>query len=167
MKIGILSDTHGNLAPTRAAAQLFAKARVRRVFHCGDIGGMDVLTELAATLGPVGIPVLAVLGNVDVYSVDWKFFPTNIGITLCGRFADLEFEGRRFALLHSDDQILFNKIGRSGDYDYVLSGHTHEVHDYMVKSTRFLNPGTAGRGAPNTCAVLNLESGEFSVSELP
>ncbi|WP_168433238.1 metallophosphoesterase family protein [Pontiella sulfatireligans] len=166
MKVGILSDTHGNLPVVEKAARMQERAGVGAVFHCGDIGGSDVLAELAGVFHPLGVPVYAVLGNVDAYSSDWKFFPSNIGIHLLGRFGEVEVAGKQIALLHSDDSRRFSQAVHSGEYDFVFSGHSHEVHDYMVGKTRCINPGTAGRGAPNTCAVLDLESGELSVYEM-
>ena len=163
MKIGILSDTHGDLSATAKAAVVFCKAGVGAVFHGGDIGGMDVMVELAGAMEPVHVPVHAVFGNVDIHSSDWKFFPTNIGVALHGRFGDIHFAGQRIALLHSDDRHLFNQTVASGKYDLVLTGHSHEVHDYERGRTRCINPGTAGRGAPNTCAVLDLESGVLTI----
>ncbi len=166
MKIGVLSDTHGNVSATAAAAVLFRQGGVGAVFHCGDIGGMDVLAELAGMMEPLHVPVHAVFGNVDIHSSDWKFFPTNIGVQLHGRFGDITFSGRRIALLHGDDRHLYNKTAAGGEYDLVFSGHTHEVHDLIRGCTRCINPGTAGRGSPNTCAVLDLESGKLRILNL-
>ena len=73
MEIGIISDTHGDVAKTRAAARIFREYGVRAVFHCGDIGGFDVLTELASGFQPLEVPVYVVYGNTDVHSNDWKF----------------------------------------------------------------------------------------------
>ncbi len=162
MKIGILSDTHGDVPVTANVVVAFRLVGVEAVFHCGDIGSFDVLTELAA----LEVPVHAVLGNVDTYSSDWKFFPTNVGVQLHGRFGEIELGGRRIALLHSDDKRMLHQVVSSGDYDLVLTGHSHEVHDYYDGKTRCINPGTAGRGSPNTCAVLDLESGELQVVNL-
>ncbi len=163
MKIGILSDTHGNLPATVTAARIFSAAGVEAVLHCGDIGSADILAELAAVFHPMEVPVYAVFGNVDIYSPDWKFFPSNIGVQLLGRFGEVELDGRRIALLHSDDRARFHKNISSGDYDFVFSGHSHEVHDRVIGTTRCINPGTAGRGQPNTCAILDLTSGKLVV----
>jgi putative phosphoesterase len=163
MKLGILSDTPGSIPATVKAADHFIQAGVEAVLHCGDIGGFDVLTELAGVFQPLAVPVYAVFGNVDTYSGDWKFFPSNIGIQLCGRFGEIELAGCRIALLHSDDRKRFLETVASGDYDFVFSGHSHEVHDYMAGSTRCINPGTTGRGTPNTCAILDLATGELQI----
>ncbi|MEA2068358.1 MAG: YfcE family phosphodiesterase [Verrucomicrobiota bacterium] len=162
MKIGILSDTHGHVPSTGNAVGVFRKAGVSAVFHCGDIGSLDVLTELAG----LGVPVHAVFGNVDIHSKDWKFFPAHADVQLHGRFGDIELEGKRIALLHSDDRRRFNQTVSSGEYDLVLTGHSHEIHDHTVGRTRYINPGTAGRGMPDTCAVLDLASGELTIHRI-
>jgi putative phosphoesterase len=162
MKIGILSDTHGNLPITGKCADIFRKARVTAVFHCGDIGSFDVLNKLCE----LKISVHAVLGNVDRFSNDWKYASRPEGLQLHGRFGEIELGGKRIALLHSDDRARFNACVTSGDYDFVFTGHSHEFHDLMNKKTRCINPGTAGRGAPNTCVVLDLKSGQLERIEL-
>lgn len=162
MIVGIISDTHGNLGATRQTVRLFTARGVEAIFHCGDIGSFDVLTELAVSK----VPVHAVLGNVDVFSNDWKFFPTNLGFQLHGRFGTVELGGKRFALLHSDDKRKLHEVIRSQDYDFVLTGHTHECHDYMEGRTRCINPGAAGKGWEKTCAVLDLKSGDFELIQL-
>ena len=158
MKIGIISDTHGNISATSRAAEIFKQQNVSAVFHCGDIGSFDVLSTLAGA----EMPVHAVLGNVDSYSSDLKFFPTGIGVQLYGRFGEVALNGLRIALLHSDDRHHFSRIISSGAYDLVLSGHSHEVHDYMEGKTRCLNPGSAGRGE-GTFALLDMDSEKFTV----
>ena len=163
MKIGILSDTHGNIPATATAARIFSATGVGTVLHCGDIGSSDILAELASVFHPLDVPVYAVFGNVDLYSSDWKFFPANLGVQLLGRFGEVELDGCRVALLHSDDQVRFHKTISSSTYDFVFSGHSHEVHDRTIGSTRCINPGTAGRGAPSTCAILDLTSGKLVV----
>ena len=163
MKIGLLSDSHGNISATGKAAVIFREAGVGAVFHCGDLGSADVLAELAV----LEVPVHVVLGNVDRYSNDWKYFPTNLGVQMHGRFGDVELEGKRIALLHSDDSPRFHQAILSGDYDLVLSGHSHEVHDHMEGRTRCINPGAVANGRPDTsCAVFDLKSGELMVFEI-
>ena len=48
MKIGIMSDSHGDLRRTRRGAELLRDRSVTHVFHCGDIGSQEVLFALAA-----------------------------------------------------------------------------------------------------------------------
>lgn len=162
MKIGILSDTHGNLTVGGKVAALFREYKVEAVFHCGDIGSFEVLEKLCE----LNVPVHAVFGNVDQFSNDWNYAPRPKGLQLHGRFGDITLANKRIALLHSDDRKARDRAMLSGKYDYVLTGHTHEFHDHLIGKTRCINPGTAGRGAPNTCAVLDLETGELEKLEL-
>lgn len=162
MKIGILSDTHGNVQKTAEAAELFRLQQVGAVFHCGDIGSNPVLSELEI----LGVPVHAVSGNMDVFSDELKCFPDTAGVHFHGRFAKVEIAGKTIALLHGDDRHRFQKAVHSGQYDFVLTGHTHAFHDFTVGKTRCINPGTAGKGSPGNCVVLDLESGEIQLFEL-
>ena len=162
MKIGIISDTHGNLPVVEKAIEVFRKNKVTAIFHCGDIGSFEVLSKLAS----LNVPVHAVLGNVDQVSNDWKYAPTNTGVQLHGRFASVEIGPHRIALLHSDDRMARDRAILSGEYDFVFTGHSHEFHDYEVGKTRCINPGTAGRGAPDTCAILDLKTHKLDRIEL-
>ena len=56
MRLGIISDTHGMLRPE--VFEVFKE--VDRIIHAGDIGSLDLLTELEAIA-----PVLAVYGGTD------------------------------------------------------------------------------------------------------
>lgn len=56
MKIGVIADTHGHLAPGATAAL----AGVELILHAGDIGGAGIVAELEQLA-----PVLAVHGNSD------------------------------------------------------------------------------------------------------
>ena len=67
MKIGILSDTHGDVRRTEAGLDLLLQHPIEALCHCGDIGSESVLTALSAACLPRKIPVYAVLGNVDLF----------------------------------------------------------------------------------------------------
>lgn len=166
MKLGLLSDTHGNLAATAEAARLMIKQEVGAVIHCGDIGGEEVLTELAALLHPLNIPLFAVLGNMDLPATDWRFFPSALGVELKGRFGEIELDNYRIAFLHGDQPRRLHDALQSGLFDLVFTGHTHRPHDRIEGSTRWINPGSAGRGHPNTIGILDLSSGALQIIEL-
>ena len=56
MRLGVIADTHGLLRP-----EVFhAFAEVDHILHAGDLGPLDLLTELEAMA-----PVTAVYGNTD------------------------------------------------------------------------------------------------------
>jgi putative phosphoesterase len=162
MKIGILSDTHGHLSSVGKSAKVFRASKVGAIFHCGDIGSLDVLAKLAV----LGVPVHAVLGNVDLFSDDWKYAPTPPNVRMHGRMGEIELAGKQIALMHGDDTIRLQRIVASEKYDIVLSGHTHVFSDHAEGGTRSINPGTAGRGSPNKCIVLDLVTGDLKLFDL-
>lgn len=161
MKIGIISDTHGQVDLALAAAREFLFRGIEAVFHCGDIGSDMVLTEMAALFQAVDIPLYAVLGNCDQH-YDFSFFSEEIGVQVLGRFGEVEVAGRKIAMLHSDDATHFETVVNSQAYDYVFFGHSHARRDERIEKMRLVNPGSAGRGMHPSCAVLDVLSDELT-----
>lgn len=155
MKVGIISDTHGQVDLALSASREFLFRGTDAVLHCGDIGSDMVLTEMASIFQTLEIPVYAVLGNCDIPS-DWDFYPEDIGVKILGRFGELELAGKKIAMLHSDDENAFDRVAVSEKYDYLLTGHSHVRHDRRKQKTRLINPGSAGRGMHPSCAILDL-----------
>ena len=139
MKIGIISDTHGHVP--NAVHDAFNG--VDHILHAGDVGQMDVITELE-TIAPVS----AVRGNMDyavqlpqthVQTFDSKKF-------LVHHIVSLPFPSKLVRIAIADEQP-----------DLVVFGHTHmpcsEHHDGVL----FLNPGSAssprGGNAPSVAMV--------------
>ncbi|PIY60138.1 hypothetical protein COY95_03330, partial [Candidatus Woesearchaeota archaeon CG_4_10_14_0_8_um_filter_47_5] len=52
----------------------------------------------------------------------------------------------------------FEGMINSKKYDYVLTGHTHEIRDEKIGSTRVINPGGHYYGNEGTVAVLDLNT---------
>ncbi len=167
MKIGILSDTHGDERRTRQAALAFVLHGVECVIHCGDIGSEAVLVELAEHLGGAHIPVHAVFGNMDrSYAELLQQFPGGTGLHLAGRAAELVLDGKSVGVLHGDDADLLEEWVGSGRYDYIFCGHTHQARDEQVGRTRLINPGALHRVFVPTVAILDTRSNEVSFIRL-
>jgi putative phosphoesterase len=160
MKVGIISDTHGQVDLAHNAAKEFIFRGVEAILHCGDIGSDMVLTEMASMFQALQIPLYVVLGNCDCVE-DWDFYPRDIGVQVLGRFGQLELCEKKIAIIHSDDERVFDEAASSGNHDYLLFGHTHVRHDKRVNRTRLINPGSAGRGMHPSCAVLDLKADEL------
>ena len=152
MIIGILSDSHGDCERTLRAAQELCRKGAKALIHCGDIGSEGVLQELAG----IDIPVHAVLGNVDLYDPFLKSFPTDIGIQIHGRFADLHLGQKRIAVMHGDDEKKLFETIKSDAYDYVFRGHTHIRSDEHIGKTRVINPGALYRTHTHSVALLDV-----------
>ncbi len=158
VKAGVLSDTHGHAARTRAAAAALAAAGVDVVLHAGDVGSGAVLAELAAVFGPLGVPVEVVPGNMDRFAEDVAGFPAEAGVRVhrAGVFRTV-LGGRSVALLHGDDAGALRRALAS--CDVVFSGHSHVRHDGREGAARWINPGAVYRTAEPSVAVFDLARG--------
>lgn len=160
MRIGVISDTHGQLLLAQAAIQMLECLEVERVLHCGDIGSVEVARLFSHW------PTDFVLGNCD-WDQDALAGPIGaMGNTLHGRFGGLEIEGRRIALLHSDDRQKFADVRTCGSWDLVCYGHTHQAKIDSHGPTRLLNPGAIHRGNPPSLATVELPSLEPMIVSL-
>lgn len=137
MQVGIISDTHDNVAAVEAAVDTFEAEGVDVVVHCGDYIAPPVIPFFE------GLEVHGVLGNNDgeLDGLESAFRDLGNGSRLHGRFAELEFDGKRFAVLHGEDTDAVEDHATSGDYDYVCYGHHHETVQRAVGGATVVNPG--------------------------
>tara|TARA_Y100000588_G_C14045438_1_gene834758 strand:+ start:283 stop:750 length:468 start_codon:yes stop_codon:yes gene_type:complete len=134
MRLGLISDTHGQVPH----AVHSALAGVDCILHAGDVGPMDVITELEAIA-----PVRAVLGNTDY------------GIHLPETRLE-EFWGEKIMIHHIVDVDFpsqqVRNILNSDQPDIVMFGHTHVPFDAHRNGIWFINPGSASRPRGNSSA---------------
>ena len=137
MQIGIISDTHDNVAAVDAAMNVFETEAVEVVIHCGDFIAPPVIDRFD------GIELHGVLGNNDgeVAGLEAAFDTLGGGSELHGRFGDLEFDGLSFAVLHGEDLEEVESFVESEEYDYVCYGHHHERVHREEGRTTVINPG--------------------------
>ncbi|MEO5798950.1 MAG: metallophosphoesterase family protein [Gemmatimonadales bacterium] len=148
MRLGIIADTHGLLRPE--VFEVFAE--VDHILHAGDLGPLDLLTELEAIA-----PVTAVFGNTDSPEVRARL----------PRVARIQLDGFDIVVTHGD------QFGRGvpseelhvafPDAEIIIHGHTHvpklELVDVVVT---VMNPGGAGPrrfDIPASVGILELEPG--------
>ena len=138
MKVGIISDTHDNVPAADAAMDVFEEEGVESVVHCGDFISPPTIPHLDRE----GMELHAVRGNND--GEREGLVATFDGLadgTLHGRFAELEFDGRRVAVVHGEERPVIEALAASGEYDYVLHGHWHVREERTVGDTTVVNPG--------------------------
>lgn len=135
MKLGIISDTHDNIEPTRKAIEFFEDQGVDKVIHCGDM----VAPFTAELFDRDSFDVYAVRGNNDG---EWNLarIVREFG-TWLGEVGSLELSGKRIGVYHGTEEPLADSMVRSGKYDYVLRGHTHRKKVDQVNQTVEINPG--------------------------
>src|SRR5947209_86353 len=91
MLLGVVSDTHGDIARTRAAVQMLDSLRVEAVLHCGDIGTPEIVAMFAPW------PTHFVFGNCDYDHKTLARAIEKAGQICHGNFGELLLEGVRIA----------------------------------------------------------------------
>jgi len=160
MLLGVVSDSHGHKEFTMLAIRMLQALEVDAVIHCGDIGSTEVV-ELFSHW-----PTHFVFGNVDTDHQALREAIENAGQTCHGRAGSLELEGRKIAVLHSDDAAAFRQTIDSGEFDLVCYGHTHRAALEKHGSTAVLNPGALYRTASKSIAVVELPDVEIQHIQL-
>jgi putative phosphoesterase len=124
--IGLISDTHGLVRPDVHTAL----AGVELILHAGDVGGGDVLMELALIA-----PVRAVRGNTD--PPDDPPLPAEIELTV---------GGVRIHVSHGHEVGSPNpkRLLERYDADVIVYGHTHKQLVARAGDRWVVNPGAAG-----------------------
>jgi len=146
--IGLISDTHGLLRPEVHSAL----AGVELILHAGDVGGAEILDELALIA-----PVRAVYGNTDA--------PWDGGLVPA---IDIELGGLRVHVSHGHEvgKVTPANLAKAYDADVIVYGHTHIQKISRVDGRLIVNPGAAGARRFNlepSVALLTIESGRSSV----
>jgi len=159
MRIGIVSDTHDDLAAVEAAVALFEREGVDVVVHCGDfvapfsVTPFDVGTVPDADDGrdagggsDAGFEFYAVRGNNDgEWTVESTVdaFGTYLGEAGTLSFGDGSEAGDdvSVAVTHGTSAVVVDALVDCGDYDYVFHGHTHAHGVEERDGTVRVNPG--------------------------
>ena len=133
--IGIISDTHDNIFAIKKAADIFKKRNVKLVLHLGDI--IAPVTVLYFK----DLRIKFILGNCDGDVENIKGRINEIDGEFLGIFSELELENKKIALLHGQDTKKLNELILTGQYNYILHGHTHVKRNEKVGMARIINPG--------------------------
>ena len=170
MKVGILSDSHGNLVALMKAVRLFNDLQVEAVVHCGDWDASFMMKALSRVKGRV----IGILGNCDGEKEGMRRLAKALGWEFSIPPYETEIGRRRFLLLHEPDQL--EERAWSGRYDVILHGHAHALPESQnggervekLGSTLIINPGEAGGWIHGraTAALLDTETLGGEIVEL-
>jgi hypothetical protein len=147
MKIGVISDTHDNLAAVAAALRHFQEAGVEAVLHAGDYCAPFALKRILQAR----LPVHGVFGNCD---------GERMGLAkLLPELADgprrLELGGKKITLVHDEKRLTHEDFEAS---DIVISGHTHEPKVQHHEGRLIVNPGECGGWLSGRCTVAVIDT---------
>ena len=121
-RVGLISDTHGLLRPE---ALRFLR-RADHIIHAGDIGKPEILEELRALA-----PLTAVRGNND--RERWATRVPQTAVLRIGQVA--------IYVLHNLAELDIDPVG---EYNVVVSGHSHRPMIKERDGVLYVNPGSAG-----------------------
>lgn len=155
MRIGIVSDTHGNRSMVARALTELHERDITTLIHCGDIDDPGTVEMFH------GFTTHFVFGNCDHDRAALREAMNAIGATLHDSFGSIELESLKLAFTHGDDAHLLRDVERSGHYDFLFYGHTHQAEEHRNGPTRIINPGALHRARPKTFVVLDLDNREI------
>ena len=138
MLIGAISDSHDNLPLIEKAVQILNDQKVGMVLHAGDYVAGFVIPKFKA----LNCQLIGVFGNNDGdHELLKKRFSETTNCTIHDRFAKINLDGYKIALLHGHETELLEAIIESGYFDAVIHGHSHSKGIEQKGKTLTINPG--------------------------
>lgn len=129
MKIGIISDTHGDMRSIEKAIPYLVECDL--IIHAGDY-----IDDAEYIHYATDVEVKCVKGNCDSYSIDGHYELT------------FSVKNRKFFVCHGhyhDVKMGVNslyKFAKNNNIDVVVFGHTHVPTYKTINNIIFINPGS-------------------------
>lgn len=134
-KIGLFSDSHEDRAAIAKAIEIFNQAGVDLVLHCGDLISPIMVGELRK----ISAAFHFVFGNNDGERIFLSQKLGEIGAVIHTGPAVLVHQDKKIIFMH--EPVAVESLARSGDFDLVCYGHTHQLVNQNIKGCRLVNPG--------------------------
>ncbi len=161
MKVGLMTDTHENLAKIKKGVEIFNERKVDLVLHCGDIISpitFKIFKDLRCNIkfvfgnndGERPFLISKFQGKGEFYNNGYEF----------------ELAGKKFIMMH--EPIGIDALAESGKYDYILYGHTHKQDIRDIGKSKIINIGeTSGILTGEAyIGILDVESGGLEVIKI-
>ncbi len=154
--IGVMGDSHDHQDAIDAAVSYFNRQNLDLVVHAGDLVAPFMVPHLAK----LDMPLKIVYGNNEG---ERQFLKERLKKEMgadVGDLATFEHAGKDIACYHGTIAAVTDGLVKSGTYDLVVTGHTHEPHIETVEGTLHVNPGeTCGYlTGKKTVAVVDLDA---------
>jgi len=146
------------------ALKIFNEHNVALVVHGGDL----IAPFVVPLFKQLNCKIIATFGNNDGERAG-----------LSGKFTEIDgiireqpvietFEGKSICIVHGDHFDLLNLTLVSGQFDLVVSGHTHRPKTEQVGRTLHVNPGECGGWLTgrSTIALADLETKTMEVIDI-
>ena len=129
MKIGIISDTHGDMRTIDKAIPYLSKCDL--IIHAGDY-----IEDAEYIYYSTDVKIKSVKGNCDSYNIDGQY--------------ELKFsvKNKNFFVCHGhnhDVKMGINslyKFAKDNKIDFIVFGHTHIPIYETIDNITFINPGS-------------------------
>lgn len=162
MKLGVLSDTHEDVANLKRALEEYRAQNITQVIHCGD------MTTAGTARNLEGFEVIYVDGNMDqdlpeIYRTLRDLSPHSVVLPTY----EGEIAGISIGVTHGDNENELRRLIDSGKHRFVFHGHTHRRRSETQGDTRIYNPGALGglQFESRSYSILDLETEEFKLFE--
>lgn len=150
MRIGLMSDTHGNLEYLHDVAEfMVTQANVDVIYHLGDdyADAPNLLRH-----------------NVRVVNVPGIYCPEYHNKQIPRKRIEI-VEGKRFLLVHDPNDIDASDLANA---DVVCHGHTHRFSLSFVQGKPYINPGhlkdVQHKNRPAAFAMIDVSKDSMTVS---
>lgn len=168
MKLGVISDTHDHKDNILKAVSIMNERNVDALIHCGDYVAPFVKRWFDGLNNNIKENFFGVFGNNDGERV---FLVKNLGqiCDIVGMEINKEFDGKKVYAAHMPTQNTIDAIAKSGQYDIILSGHTHNlVNKKYDNGVLVVNPGEACGylTGKSTFAIIDTDKLEAEIIEL-
>ncbi len=164
MLVGIISDTHDNLLKLRDAIKILNTENVSLVVHSGDF----IAPFSIPPLNQLNCRIIATFGNNDGdYEGLQNKFSEIDGIIKVQPVVEI-LDEKSICIVHGDHLDLLNTVLVSGQFDLVVSGHTHRPKTEHVGRTLHVNPGECGGWVTgrSTIAIVDLEENTAKIIDI-
>ncbi len=159
MIIGVISDTHDDMASIKKAVKVLNERGASMVIHAGDIVSpftFEVFREFKG--GFTGV-----FGNNDG---DRVLLKDKSGNNIHNQPLLFNIDKKRLIVVH--EPYIIDELAGSGKFDIVIYGHTHRPDLRKIGETLIINPGKVAvlHKGRSTMAVLDTESMIVDLIEL-
>lgn len=165
MLIGAISDTHDNLPQIEIAIKYLNNQKVELVLHAGDYVAPFVIPKFKQ----LNCKLVGVFGNNDGdHELLKKRFSETTNCALHERFASVEIEGYKIALLHGDETELLKALVDSEHFNAIIHGHSHMKGIQTKGKTIVINPGElcGYLTGKSTLAILDTKKHQAEITQL-
>ena len=165
MLIGVISDTHDNMPMIEKAIKKLNEEKVDLVLHAGDYVSPFVIPKFKA----LNAKLIGVFGNNDGdHEFLKKRFSETENCEIRGRFAEIDANGFKIALLHGDETELLNALINCEGFDVVITGHVHSVGVRKKGKILIVNSGEVCGylSGKSTLALLDTEKRAAKIIEI-